>query len=108
MLSYNLKVVDGLTNGSLGKVYGVKFNQKGLVSEIHVHFDGKNVAVETCKSFSHLQDKYGVPCIAVTRYETEFQLRNTNLSTSSTGKAIQFPLKLADAVTAHKVIHQQI
>ena len=103
MLTYNLKVVDGLTNGSLGIVYGVTFSHKGLLNEIHVHFVGKNVALETSKSFSHLEDKYGVPCIAVKRYETEFQLRNTKLTTSSTGTATQFPLKLADAVTAHKV-----
>ena len=103
MLTYNLKVVDGLTNGSMGEVYGVKFNHKGILNEVHVHFVGKNVGLETIKSFSYLEDKYGVPCIAVRRYETEFQLRNTKLSTSSTGKAIQFPLKLADAVTAHKV-----
>ena len=103
MLTYNLKVVDGLTNGALGKVLGVKFNSAKKLQEIHVNFIGKNVGSETSKSFSHLREKYGLPCIALSRYETEFQLRSTNETTSTTGTATQFPLKLADAVTAHKV-----
>ena len=103
MLTYNLKVVDGLTNGSVGQLYGIKVGSRNQLMEIHVHFFGKNVGIDTSKNFSFLKDKYGVPCIALSRYQTEFQLRKGDLSSSSTGTAIQFPLKLADAVTAHKV-----
>ena len=104
MLTYNIMVADGLTNGSLGVVYGVKYSSNKELQEIHVHFTGKNVAAEASKNFTHLKNKYGVSTIALKRFETEFQLRNTKLTTSSTGTAVQFPLKLADAVTAHKVI----
>ena len=49
MLTYNLKVVDGLTNGSVGQVYGIKVGSRNQLMEIHVHFVGKNVGIETCK-----------------------------------------------------------
>ena len=104
MLTYNLKVADGLTNGAIGIVMGVKLSSDGELQEIHVNFTGKNVGKETSeKFFSHLYDLYGVPCVAIKVYETEFRIGRSNTGIRSSATAVNFPLKLAHAVTSHKV-----
>ena len=103
MLTYNLKTTDGLTNGAFGRVMGVKVNDRKVLQEVHVHFTNKTVAKEAYKSFPHLLEKYGVPCVAITRYETEYRLGKENSGVKSSATAINFPLKLAEAATSHKV-----
>ena len=103
MLTYNLKVNDGLTNGALGVVVGVETNSSGKLKEIHVHFSA-NVGKETStKFFPHLKDKYGVPCVAIYIMEQEYRITRDNTGVKSTATAYNFPLKLAHAITSHKV-----
>ena len=106
MLTVNLKTTDGLTNGAMGRVMGVRVDERGILQEVHVTFFNEDVAKETYKSFSYLHSKYGVPCIAVKRFEVEYRLGKENAGVKSSATALNFPLKLAEAVTVHKVRHQ--
>ena len=103
MLTYNLKTTDGLTNGTFGRVMGVKVNEKKILQEVHVNFMNEDVAKEAYKSYPHLLAQYGVPCVAITRYEFEFRLGKENSGVKSSATAWNFPLRLSEAVTSHKV-----
>ena len=102
-LTVNLKTTDGLTNGAMGRIVGVKVDERGILQEVHVTFFNEDVAKETYKSFQNLLSKYGVPCIAVKRFEVEYRLGKENSGVKSSATALQFPLRLAEAVTAHRV-----
>ena len=103
-LCYNVNTNDSLVNGSLGKVVGVKEDVSGNLLEIHVHFFNENMGKETAKSYPDLQARYGVPTIPVRRIEAQPRIGSQNYGTKSTCTVYMFPLRLAHAVTTHKVI----
>ena len=103
-LCYNVNTNDSLVNGSLGKVVGVKEDVSGNLLEIHVHFFNENMGKETAKSYPDLQARYGVPTIPVRRLEAQPRIGSQNYGTKSTCTVYMFPLRLAHAVTTHKVI----
>ena len=75
---------------------------KGAVTEIIVHFINPEAGKETRKEFKHLEQKYGKPVLPIKKYEKTFSLDRHN-SSAATATAYQFPIKLATAVTSHKV-----
>ena len=108
MITYNLNVADGITNGTLGEVMGFQFDDKNLIQAIHIHLFDANAGVESSRSFSSLKEKYGKPVVVIKRYEHIFSLNQQNLSASSTATAINFPIRLASSLTSHKVQGQTI
>ena len=103
LLCYNINTNDSLVNSSLGRVVGVKEDARGQVLEIYVHFYGEKCGKETAKDFPHLKAKYGVPTIPIKRIEVEPKIGKENYGNKSTCTVHMFPLKLAHAVTCHKV-----
>ena len=103
MVTYNLNVADGIVNGSFGQVMGFQFNSDNSIVAIHVHLFNEKSGVESSKLFKSLENKYGKKVIVVQRYEDQYPLGKQNISASSTATAYQFPIKLASAVTAHRV-----
>ena len=103
LLCYNINTNDSLVNSSLGRVVGVKEDAKGQVLEIYVHFYREECGKETAKSYPHLRAKYGVPTIPIKRIEVEPKIGRENFGNKSTCTVHMFPLKLAHAVTCHKV-----
>ena len=110
MLTTNLDVCDGLVNGSLGTVAGFEYfrgsgDSNKRVRYVMVEFDdpkdGKN------RRLSLREDiKLKYPGRIVTHIETievNFSLSRDRDYASSGGVAVQFPLRLCFAATAHKV-----
>ena len=109
MLTQNLKTSDGLTNGAFGEVLGYDFKSDGSLRIIYVHFHNEKIGRETRKCFPELQNLYPrKKTTPIKVYERTFPIGNAFSSTSSTASAVQFPLKLSFAVTAHKVQGQTI
>ena len=102
-LSYNLNTNDSLVNGSLGKIVGVKEDASGNLLEIHVHFWNEIMGKETAKSYPDLKAKYGVPTVPIKRLEAQPRIGSQNFGVKSTCTVYMFPLRLAHAVTIHKV-----
>ena len=101
MLTYNLNTFDCLTNGALGEVIGFNFNKDGRIKEVYVLFHDDDCGKEKRKNFVALQQKY--PGKNVTPIEMmEFQYSISKKGNNRNATAIQFPLKLAFAATAHK------
>ena len=109
MLTVNLRTSDGLTNGAFGQIVGYQLNSDNFPKTIHVHFYNEKVGKETRKNHPELQVLYpGKLITPIDIYEKTFNIGNKYSSTSSTATAMQFPLKLSFAVTAHKVQGQTI
>ena len=102
-LSYNVNTNDSLVNGAFGRIVGVKEDSSGNLLEIHVHFSNEASGKETAKCFPDLRTKYGVPTVPVKRLEAQPRIGSQNAGVKSTCTVYMFPLRLAHAVTIHKV-----
>ena len=104
MLTYNLDTGDCLTNGAFGEVVGYDFNQDGSIKRVHVHFYDMDCGKERRKNFVALQERYpGKHVTPIDLIEFQYSLSKKNKISNATATAIQFPLRLAFAATAHKV-----
>mgnify|MGYP001241492437 CR=1 FL=1 len=107
MITYNICTADGITNGTFAEIVDVKKDPKGAIASIIVHFINPEAGKETRKEYKDLERKYGKPVLPINKYEKTFSLDRHN-SSAATATAYQFPIKLATAVTSHKVQGQTI
>ena len=105
-LIYNVWTFDGLVDGVMGTIVGIKWNkEQSKVEYIVVEFDnpkaGRNQRLKYSRQAAKYSSKNGTP---IFRHEMNFNLRG---STSAQGTVIQFPLKLGWASTSHRlqVVH---
>ena len=96
MITTNINVTDGLTNGAMGTVTNIVIDERtGKVSTILVSFNSKHVGQEQC------------PQVSI-KVQTKMLYQYIRGNISHTQKASyqatrsQFPLTLAWAVTIHK------
>ena len=109
VLTYNIDTIDSLTNGAFGEVLGIDFENSGNVSRVIVHFYDEKCGYEKRKNHVTLQQKYpGKNCIPIERMEFHYTLSKKQSTGVKNAIAIQFPLRLAFAATAHKVQGQTV
>ena len=109
MMTYNIDISDGLTNGAFGEVIGFKCDNNGKVKQIYVHFYDEECGKSRRKSFPSLQSEFpGKNVTPIERIEFQYSMSRKKDNASRNATAIQFPLKLAFAATAHKVQGQTI
>ena len=98
MLVQNLDISDSLVNGARGNVVGV-VESNGKIKAIMVDFDYPECGLQRKRS-SNI-NLPGVP-IFLDHHEFNLPKRRGRGTHHCSGKIIQFPLRLADAATAHK------
>ena len=103
MLTYNLDVADGLSNGTTGKIVGFWKNESGEVSHIWVLFDDPNTGANLRLDQTHMKNKFNNKLVtAIGKATFQYQLGKAEKHDSTKAKVIQFPLTLAWAFTVHK------
>ena len=104
MLTHNIDTSDSLTNGTFGEVIGFEFDSTNSLTRVFVCFDNEISGKERRKNFLQLQKLY-FPRLAtpIDKIEFHYSLSRKPTSASSNAMAIQFPLRLAFAATAHKI-----
>ena len=108
ILTYNIDTSDGLTNGALGEIVGYDMVE-GRVQIIYVEFNDKKIGRNKRMSMPQLQNRFpGRNATPINKLEFAFGQSKKAYSTSSQATALQFPLKLAWAITAHKIQGQTI
>ena len=112
-LTWNLSTMDGLVNGSSGKVIGIEVNKLSAekkVEAIIVRFDDKNAGLAQRQKYSRLSKKYqnqnGTP---IFMFEHEHNITSRKgFKQAAVAIIEQFPLRINYASTAHKVQGQTI
>ena len=103
MLTYNIDVIDSLTNGALGEIVGFQFTDAGRIKTILVHFKNEKVGRNLRKNHTALQQQFpGIPVTPIEKIEFRFSMSKKQTN-NQVMIATQFPLKLAFACTAHKM-----
>lgn len=111
MLTYNLDVIDCLTNGAMGKIVGFQYSSSGgskTVKTVLIEFHDEKVGRNRRKNYACLQEQYpGIPVTPIEMIEFHFSMSKKQTNNQMC-VAIQFPLKLAFCCTAHKMQGQTV
>ena len=98
MLIANVDVSDGLCNGVSGIIKGIEFrNSINMPSVVYVKFDSDRIGLKA-RSAQFIPPQYS-GCVPITPRKEVFKLKGKTYTTTRQ----QIPLKLAWAVTIHKV-----
>ena len=98
MLIANVDVSDGLCNGVSGIIKGIEFhNSTNMPSVVYVYFDSDRIGAKA-RSAQCIPPQYS-GCVPITPRKEVFKLKGKTYTTTRQ----QIPLKLAWAVTIHKV-----
>ena len=109
MLTHNLDVSDGLTNGALGEMIDYDISQEGRIQRIYVEFYDNKVGKEWRKKYPSLLKRFpNKKATPINKIEYTFSESKKSYSSSAPAIALQFPLKLAWAITAHKIQGQTV
>ena len=107
ILIHNIDTVDGLTNGQLGTVIDVLKDKNGKVDKLIVNLVNKEAGTENRKKFPSLAKKYP-DSVIIEKVTVSYSLRKKGGVAGSNVMLNQFPVKLAHAITAHKIQGQTL
>ena len=102
MIIHNIDVIDGVTNGQFGELVAVVKTTKGKVDKLVIRPKDPKVGVENRKKFPQLAQLHP-DCIFIERCVIQYSLTRDIKRVGSTATFVQFPIRLAACVTAHKM-----
>ena len=107
MLTYNIDVLDCLTNGARGELVAIEKTKLGYIERVIIRFDDVCQGKQKRKSDERTEKKYP-GCTTIERVMFQYSLGRKTTSASNTAKLLQFPLCLCFATTAHKFQGQTV
>ena len=107
MIIHNIDTSDCLTNGQLGVLVDVIKTTKGEADKLIIKLNSKNSGIQNRARFPGLAARYP-ECVFIERITNQYAIRKRSGDVSSTASVIQFPIKLAFAITSHKIQGQTI
>ena len=107
ILIHNIDTSDGLTNGQLGELRWVIKNEDGNIVKLLVEFKNEKVGSKNRKNNSNLIYKYPKATV-IEKVCVSYSLSKKSSVDSVRPTLIQFPIKVAQAITAHKIQGQSI
>ena len=100
MIIHNVDTIDSITNGQPGVVVDFIFGKNEEVEKIIVKLQNEKAGKMNRQKFPLLASRYP-DCVLLERFSFQYSIGQND--TSATARVIQFPLKLAHAVTVHKI-----
>ena len=107
MLIHNIDTADCLTNGQLGRLVDVIKTTKGEVDKLIIKLHNKTAGKQNRQKHPGIAARYP-DCVIIERVSNQYALRKKSGDIGSTALVIQFPVKLAFAITSHKIQGQTI
>ena len=107
ILIHNIDTSDGLTNGQLGELIDVIRAENGTINKCIVRFKIEKVGKENRTRNPKYAAKYPNGTV-IEKVSFSYTISKKSSSASKKATLIQFPLKVAKAITAHKIQGQTI
>ena len=107
MLIHNINISDGLTNGQLGILVDVIRSEDGSITKCLVEFKNERVGRESRSKNPKFTSKFPKATL-IEKVAFNYPISKKASSASKKATLIQFPLKVAHAITAHKIQGQTI
>ena len=107
MLIHNIDTVDCLTNGQLGEFIDTVKTKNGDVDKLVIKLQNPIAGKLNRQNHPGLNAKYPM-CVIIERVSNQYTLRKKSGDVGTTAVVIQFPVKLAFAITSHKIQGQTI
>ena len=107
MIIHNTDTSDGLTNGQLGELVSLVKTTKGEVDKLIIKLNNQKAGQNNRSKHPILSSKFP-NCVIIEKVSLQYTLRKRSGEAGATAKVIQFPVKLAFAITSHKIQGQTI
>ena len=107
MIVHNIDTADCLTNGQLGKLIDVIRTTKGECDKLVIRLQNKTAGKQNRQNFPQYAVRYP-DCVIIERVSNQYTLRKKSGDVGTAALVIQFPVKLAFAITSHKIQGQTI
>ena len=107
ILIHNIDISDGLTNGQLGILVDVLRADDGTVIKLIVEFKNENIGKKNRLNHPKLALRYPKGTM-IEKVSFSYDLSKKSTVGSTKPTLIQFPIKVAQAITAHKIQGQTI
>ena len=107
MIIHNINTADCLTNGQLGELVSLIKTTGGEVDKLIIQLNNKRAGQENKSKHCQLTSKYP-DCVVIERVNIQYTLRKRSGEAGASATVIQFPVKLAFAITSHKIQGQTI
>merc|ERR1712082_295515 len=107
MVIHNMDTVDCLTNGQLGVLVDAIKTTEGKIDKLIVKLKNTKAGKQNRQNNPALSARYP-NCVIIERVTIQFTLRKKGGVVGTTATVIQFPIKLAFAITSHKIQGQTI
>ena len=109
MVVLNIDTSEQLVNESLGIIVDIITEEDGKVKCIVIKFDNEKTGAMRRKTYMELGERYkdvmGTP---IFRKDVKYHLGSRGSKHAARGTVFQFPIKLAFAITGHKMQGQTI
>ena len=107
IMIHNIDTPDKLTNGQLGVLVDMIKTNDGDINKLVIKLNNKSAGILNRRNHPGLSMKYP-ECVFIERVTNQYALRKKSGDVGSSAIVIQFPVKLAFAITSHKIQGQTI
>ena len=107
IIIHNIDTSDGLTNGQLGELVNVLYNNDGGADKLVVKLQKMDSGMKNIRKYQGLANKYQESVI-FERASVNYPIRKKGGAVGSSATLVQFLVKLAHAITAHKIQGQTV
>ena len=107
MIVQNIDTADMLCNGQIGTLVEVVRTTNDVVDLLVIKLMDIKAGENNRKKNSKLSQQYP-DCVFIEKVSVQYTLRKKSGNVGSTATVIQFPVRLAHAITAHKIQGQSI
>ena len=107
IIIHNIDTLDSLTNGQLGVFVDATATSTGAVDKLVIKLHNSKAGMENRRKHPDLAVKFP-DCVFLERVALAYSLRKGGGDNGATATVIQFPIRLAHGVTAHKFQGQTV
>ena len=102
MIVHNIDTLDQLTNGQIGVLVDVIKTEDKKIEILIIKLKDQSAGSQNKSKHPSLSTKYQ-DCVFIKRTSIQYSVRKKSGDIGSMATVIQFPVKLAHAITAHKI-----